>query len=69
MKCLLISLALVSGSVLACPADGSKDAMAPASSKPVVAAKAAPTATAVVAKPASKVATKSTSQPRKTASL
>ena len=78
MKYLLIPLAFVAGQVVACPVDGSKEAMADANSKPVVAVKAMPTATlasaraskAATAKPvATKVASKSATEPRKTAPL
>lgn len=44
MKYLLIPLAFVATSAIACPADGSKDAMAPASGKTSVAAHATPAA-------------------------
>ena len=74
MKFLLIPLALICGSALACPGDSSKDAMAPASSKPVLAANAAPTNAKVTAPTAStravtKVATKSATEPRKASPL
>jgi hypothetical protein len=74
MKYLLIPLALIAGNALACPGDGSKDAMAPASSKPVVAANSAPsnakaTAPNASTKAVSKVATKAATEPRKTAPL
>ena len=74
MKFLLIPLALIAGNALACPGDSSKDAMAPTTSKPVVAASAAPSnakATAPIAgsKAVTKVATKSATEPRKTAPL
>ena len=74
MKFLLIPLALICGNALACPGDSSKDAMAPASGKPVVAANGAPSsakATAPIAstKAVTKVATKSTAEPRKASSL
>ncbi len=74
MKFLLIPLALIAGNALACPGDSSKDAMAPATSKPVVAANAAPSNAKVTAPTAStkavtKVATKSATEPRKALSL
>ena len=74
MKFLLIPLALIAGNALACPGDSSKDAMAPATSKPVVAASAAPSnakATAPIAstKALTKVATKSATEPRKASPL
>jgi hypothetical protein len=74
MKFLLIPLALIAGNALACPGDSSKDAMAPATSKPVATANAAPSSAKVTApvastKAVSKVATKSATEPRKTAPL
>lgn len=71
MKSLLIPLILVAGPALACPGDGSKDAMAPATTKPVVTANAAPSpaTTAVSAKNVTKVATKAATEPRKAAPL
>ena len=71
MKFFLIPLALVAGQAIACPADGSKDAMAPASSKPVVTAKASPSPTAapVSTRSVTKVATKATAEPRKASPL
>lgn len=74
MKVLLVPLLLVAGQALACPNDKSKDAMAPASSKPVVAATTAPApaATVVSTKSVTKaVATKTstTAEPRKASSL
>lgn len=70
MKYLWISLALAAGNALACPADGSKDAMAaPASSKPVVAAKAAPAAAPAAPKAATRLTAKPAPDARKTASL
>jgi hypothetical protein len=44
MKYLLIPLAFAAAQAMACPADGSKDAMAPAAGKTSVAANAAPAA-------------------------
>ena len=71
MKYLLIPFALVAGQAFACPDDASKDAMAPAGAKPVVAAKAAPVAKTTVAstKAVTKVATKTGVEPRKPASM
>jgi hypothetical protein len=71
LKSLLIPLAFVAGQALACPDDASKDAMAPAATKPVVAAKATPSNKATVAstKAVTKVATKASVEPRKPASM
>lgn len=74
MKFLLIPFALIAGNALACPGDSSKDAMAPTTSKPVLAANAAPTNAKVTAPTAStkaltKVATKPATEPRKTSPL
>ena len=44
MKYVLIPLAFVAAQAMACPADGSKDAMAPTSHKTQVAANATPAA-------------------------
>jgi len=71
MKYVLTALALVTGNAVACPADGSKDAMAPNVSKPVVVAKVTPIATptpaATTTKTVTKVAAKSPAEPRKPA--
>lgn len=73
MKYLLIPLAWVAGYAMACPDDGGKNAMAPAGSKVVATAKAAPTstpaATSHTTKTVTKVATKSATEPRKSAPL
>lgn len=73
MKVFLIPLALISSAALACPGDASKDAMAPANSQPVAAAKAAPAAkpaaTVASSKPATKVAVKATVEQRKPSQL
>jgi len=68
---LLLPLALVSFGVLACPADGSKEAAAPASSKPAAVAKAAPATStaAAAAKRVHKVAAKPAAEARQTATL
>lgn len=74
MKILLLPLLFVAGHALACPGDGAKDAMAPAT-KPVVAAKAAtpaPAATVASTKNVSKVVatkTSTTAEVRKASSL
>jgi hypothetical protein len=74
MKLLALSIAFLSASALACPDGASKDAMAPAMSKPsTVAAKPTPKSLATAsaqpsAKAPEKVAAKSTEQ-RKTAPL
>jgi hypothetical protein len=71
MKYVLTALALVAGNAAACPADGSKDAMAPNVSKPVVVAKVtpipAPAPAATTTKTVTKVAVKSAAEPRKPA--
>jgi len=69
MKYLLIPVAFAAANALACPADGAKDAMAPASSKPAVAAKATPSATVAATKSMTKVAAKAAAEPRKAAPL
>jgi hypothetical protein len=76
MKYLLIPLALVAGSALACPGEGSKEAAAPASAKPAIAQTAMPKAKVAAVKteikatatPA-KTATRSSAEPRKVAGL
>ena len=78
MKVLLISLAFVGTSALACPYDDVKDAKAPAHDKAAVAQVKAPTPTPTAAAPKSvtatkkaetKVADKSTADARKASSL
>lgn len=71
MKYLLSSLAFVAGSAMACPADApAKDALAPAATKPVVAAaKAVPTAKPAAVKVNAHVTDKQPAETRKTASL
>ena len=69
MKYLLIPLALVAGSAFACPGEGSKDTMAPASAKPAVAAKAQPKQQVAATKTEAKVAAKAAPAPRKLAGL
>ena len=72
MKYLLIAIAFVGGSAMACP-DGAKDAAAaaPVSAKVAVATKAKPASVAAVSKKSvTKVAVKTTAgEPRKSASL
>lgn len=75
MKVLLVPLLLVAGQAFACPGDKSKDAMAPATSKPVAEARAtpaAPAATVASTKAVTKVVatkTSTTVEPRKASSL
>lgn len=77
MKYLLMSVAFVAANAMACPADDSKDAMAPASGKPAVAAKTTPATTAATTKAtpvatkkaATKVADKSAVESRKSSQL
>jgi hypothetical protein len=75
MKCLVLVFALASASAFACPdAASSKDAMAPAMSKPQIASKATPislaknSAAPTPAKSAEKIAAKTPEQ-RRTAPL
>lgn len=74
MKFLLLPLAFVAGTALACPGDGAKDAMAPAASKHAASTKTAPSAqttvsTAAVQKTSTKVAAKPAADTRKAAPL
>jgi hypothetical protein len=73
MKLLLLPLLFVAGHAFACPGDKSKDAMAPATTKPVVAATSpAPAATDTSTKAVTKVVstkTSTTAEPRKASSL
>ena len=71
MKYLLIRLACVAGYAKVCPDDGGKNAMAPAGSKVVAAARAAPTstpaATSHTTRTVTEVAAKSVTAARKSA--
>ncbi len=72
MKALSVALLFVAGQAFACPGDKAKDAMAPATSKPVVAAAPAPAATVASTKSTTKVVatkTSTTAEPRKASSL
>jgi hypothetical protein len=70
MKFLWITLAMVAGPALACPADGGKDmAATPANSKPVAAAKATPAAAPAALKATATLTAKPTAEARKTAAL
>lgn len=69
MKLLLIPLAFVAGTALACPGDAAKHAAAPADMKSATVEKAAPKAKAAAAKAEAKVEAKSAPEASKVAGL
>ncbi len=69
MKLLLISLALVASSAMACPGDSVKDAQAPTAHKSAAVATAPVANTTAIKAVSTKVAAKPAAEARKTASL
>ena len=69
MKLLLVPLAFVAGTALACPGDAAKHAAAPADMKSAAVEKAAPKAKAAAVKADAKVEAKSAPEARKVAGL